>query len=443
MRSGFSVLTSFWGRILLAVLGCVFSFDAVAQTSSQGTASPYLRLVRTIAGDNGYSQSQQSSKANKESKRDPKSTSDIGAETPAYVLVFSPSYEGRIKWKFGEYEQMVRSERTSFIKEINKFARQGYKAVSSLPGTPIAIVRPDEAEYEYSWFETTSPTHFVKSGLAAKLEDGKSERFRVVEHSLIGHSCEHLYQEDPAFGEKCAYKDLFLIEKELNSKRHFEQMVIGSSPGWGAKPSIEMASEVDEKLADGFYPVSAISQFEILLERVKGEDDILKDKPDVQIVRSGWGTNNVQKRVNEFAKLGYRLAMTNHGIAVMYRNNETRSIPVSYVWMRADKRNFDKELAKLKAKGAVYQTTYPNEEGIRNTLIFEQNLDGKGKNAEFRILSFEFDRNEKETEGRVFIDLTPSSKEAVKKMNEWAKEGFVVRDLFDSGKVSVIMERIR
>jgi len=41
----------------------------------------------------------------------------------------------------------------------------------------------------------------------------------------------------------------------------------------------------------------------------------------------------------------------------------------------------------------------------------------------------------------VHIDLTPSSKETMKMLNSLAKDGFLVKDLFVSDKVSVLLER--
>lgn len=374
-----------------------------------------------------------------------KITSPLPYGDDAYNLIFARSYRGKNFTVGDEEARQGRASRLeNFSTQLNVGNEPGYKLISVLNGwNPIAIVKADEILHEYDWFETTSSVRFAKSGFREKLAKMAEQSFRVVDHFFISQSCEFLDQENPTYGEKCIYKDLFLFEKKKGSKELLQQILIGSVPGWGNKPSVEMASEIDEKLAEGFYPVIAISKFEILLERAKDKDDILNDKPDVQVVRSEWGDSNLQKKINELAKQGYRLAMTNNGIAVMYRNSETSSIPVSYIWLRTDKQNFEKELVKLQENGAVYRTTYPTDKGSRNTLIFEQNLNGKGKRAEWRVLSFEFNSVENEAEGKVYVDLTPSSKEAVKMMNQLAKQGFVVRDLFDSGKASVILERTR
>ncbi len=111
--------------------------------------------------------------------------------------------------------------------------------------------------------------------------------FRVVEHFLISQTCVSMFADEPAMGENCEFKDLFLFEKEKGvKKKQVEQTLINSSPGWGAKPSDEMEKQIDAKLVEGFYPTNVFSKFEILLD--KTTDEISGDKPDVQIVRSSW-----------------------------------------------------------------------------------------------------------------------------------------------------------
>lgn len=368
---------------------------------------------------------------------------NVDKKAEIYRLIFVNEYQGkRLSVGDREFDQHRLSRLQNLAKQLNEAGSRNYRLLTAI-GTSAAIVRLDESQFEYDWFETTGPVHFVKTGLGAKLDELNKVGFRLVEQSPISRSCEFLDPNEPAFGEKCVYKDLFLVEKELSSNRKVEQILSRGSPGWGGKPSEEITLEIGGNLAEGFYPVMAISRFEILLERAQNKEDVLDDKPDVKIVRSGWGTNNVPSKINEFAKNGYRLAMTNNGIAVLYRNKETAKSVVSYIWLRTDRKGFEKELQKLQEKGVRYTTYYPDERGTRNTLIFEQQLDGKDAQSEFRILSFQFDVKEDQAEGKVYIELTQSSKETVKTMNELANEGFIVRDLFDSGNVSVIMERTR
>lgn len=370
----------------------------------------------------------------------PKTSSSADA---IYKLVYAREYDGKaISVGNKEFDEHRRAILQDFTSQLNEAGRHNYRAIS-MSANPVAIVRLDEEQYEYEWFDTTSPVHFAKAGLGAKLEELGKAGLRVIEHFPIRQTCNPIQLEEPAYGDTCEYKDLFIAERPNKSKKSVEQVVIGISPGWGATPSEPLTAEIAERLAEGFYPVRALSQFEILLERVKQQDDIPKVKPDVRIVRSGWGTDNVKTKVNELAERGYRIAVVANDIAVMYRNSDTPRVPVRYRWVRADKKDFLKELEKLQKDRIRYHAAYPNEKGTRNTLIFEQNLDGKGQQSEFKLLTFEFNSVESLIGPKVYRDLTPGSKEAVKTMNKLAGEGFVVRDLFYTGKVSVIMERIR
>jgi hypothetical protein len=360
-----------------------------------------------------------------------------------FRILFASDYEGKLTFLMSEVIERKRSRMSkynSLLEQLNLAGREGFRLISSIDGD-LAVVELEEGHYEYRWFETISSVHFAKNGLRGKLKDIWEEGFRLVDHSLISKYCELTDYEFSTNYEVCEYIDFFMSVKENGEKTQIQQNTLSTLPGWGSRPSSDLANEITESLLQGFYPIRAISKFELLLERDINE--IPEEKPDVQVVRSGWGTNNLHRRVNELARNGYRLAVTTNGITVLYRNKETANSPVSYVWLRADRRNFERELNKLQKAGARFVTTYPNEKGMKNTLVFEQNLDKLGRKAEFRVLTFEFDVIENRSEGKVYRDLTATSKLAVRKMNELAEEGFLVRDLFDSGKISLIMERMR
>jgi len=136
------------------------------------------------------------------------------------------------------------------------------------------------------------------------------------------------------------------------------------------------------------------------------------------------------------AKRGYRIGLINWDTAVMYRNPGSASF--NYVWVDAKKKSFEKQLARLQAKGAVYVTTYEEE----NKLIFERRLSDDGKRREYRVLKFEFRVDEDSGGNRVRIDLAARGKEALSALRDLVRDGFVVRDLFLSGKqVGAILER--
>ena len=344
-----------------------------------------------------------------------------------YKLVFVPVEDGSLR--------STNSRLDDFVAQLNREGEKGYKIVSSIDSR-LALLRQDEIQYEYDWFKTKSSVHYSKSGLEENLKAATDKGFRVVYHNLLSSYCEPIDPENAALGENCQYLDLYLLAKEKGVRKKIEQVLINAFPGWGAQPSVELEEQIDKKLLEGFYPVNVFSPFEVLLEQTRYKDDLLSDKPDVQIIRSGWGRGDVMDKANDLGAQGYRLAMANNRIAVMYRNSETAQIPVSYLLLRADKKNFEKEIAKLQTMGAIYKMIYPTAKGTENTLIFELQLTKAVQPVEFKVLKFDFVSEENTAEKKVYTNLTPASKETIKTMNNLVNQGFEARGLFDTEKSS-------
>jgi hypothetical protein len=200
---------------------------------------------------------------------------------------------------------------------------------------------------------------------------------------------------------------------------------------------------INDYLALGFNPILAISKYEVLLRPITDKDEFLPEGTEIKVVT---GYFKLNKKVNELARQGYRLAFTHEEIAVMYRRRDTTA-PVSYIWLDSrKKKSFDQGLARLQDSGAIYRTTLPDDYGQERTLIFEQPASDVSKRREYKVLKVEFQETENFADQKVDIDLAPSSKETIKMLNSLVKEGFAVRDLFnfDPGwtkKASVLLER--
>ncbi len=381
---------------------------------------------------------------------------DRSADT--YKLVFETNFEGEntfsAKPEKIDFEKTWRPWLDNFVEQLNKAGAQGYKFTSVIerwqPASghnnypaPVAILKLDEVQHEYAWFVTTSESVFTISGFEQKYTELTKRGFHLADHFLIGGSCRSAGE-----GEDCKLNHLFLLEREKGVEK-LKQFILASSPvraGFKFRNEAELTAQIKEKLADGFYPSDVFSKWEILLSQTENTEEPSTESPDVQVVMH-LGLKSVQKKVNELAKQGYRLLLVNSGIAVMYRRSDTAT-PVSYIWLNAKGKEFEKELAQLQAQGAVYRMTYPDEEGKENNLIFEQKDVDDGTRREYEVLKFGFqvveDLNLKNgREKEVHIDLTPASKETIKLMNSSVKDGFVVRDLFLTDKPSVLLERSR
>jgi hypothetical protein len=325
---------------------------------------------------------------------------------------------------------------------MNRLGSLGYRMkFSATSDLPMSIVASDEGKFEYGWFETKSNLFFAKNRLDQNLDAFAMKGFYLADHIFIGAACEAPYPPDPVPIEKCVYTDCFIVEKGPQVKKT-KQIIVSSAPGWKARPSEDLTTAINEKVSEGYYPVRAISKFEIVLEKGVNSDDVIKEKPQFQVVRTGLAGGDIKKKVNELAGQGFRLLLVDNGIAILYRNSGTLSAPASYTWVDARKKNFEKEIAKLEQTGARYCVAYPNAQGVKDSLIFET-ISKSAIAKEFRILRFEFDFKEDQAANKVNVDLTAASKDVVKQMNALAKEGFVVQDLFQADKISVILERSR
>ncbi|HEX8337022.1 MAG TPA: hypothetical protein VF621_09840, partial [Pyrinomonadaceae bacterium] len=111
--------------------------------------------------------------------------------------------------------------------------------------------------------------------------------------------------------------------------------------------------------------------------------------------------------------------------------------PLSYVWLRSSRKEFEQELARLQEAGAVFRAAYPDFEGRRGDLIFEQGAPGGDARREYRAVRFEL-LTRADSDGQTMTaDLAPASAGAQDELNRLAAEGFVVLALFDAGKFKV------
>ena len=364
-----------------------------------------------------------------------------------YKLVFTTGYDGQLTYVRGddseaEIDRTRHAAYDSFIGEINKAGAQGYRLVTSVDRM-VAILQSDETQYEYAWFETASNLEPRKNGFLGTYTRLAKQGFRLAQHSLIYRSCKSPDFEASNYFESCEYRDFFLLEREKGvAQKHEPRLVYsGTRSGWERhEPHADkMTADVRHHLSAGFYPTAVLSRFEILVEQLGEQDGRPADNSEVQVVRSSsfWERDNLPEKVNELARQGYRLALIKNGIAVMYRNGETAA-PVTYVWLKAKDKSFEKQLAKLQAGGAVYRMVYPDRDGDETRLVFEQKLVDDGRRREYRVLRLELQSAADSAERRVHTELAPSSKETMKAFDQLVKEGFAVRDLFISGDPKLV-----
>ncbi|HEX7313949.1 MAG TPA: hypothetical protein VF297_08500 [Pyrinomonadaceae bacterium] len=364
---------------------------------------------------------------------EPKFVPDPNAEK--YRLVFATRYQGSFSVRtYDELELVQRSAFDNFAEGLNRAGAQGYRVVTSLKGDP-AVVALDKFQYEYAWTQSRSPVARRPSFAGAYALLAK-RGFRLATHSRLYVHCDYYGGEvGTPYAEQCEYADFFLFERRKGFESSFERdSVDTASAGERRKgQSFEdvLTAAVNAKRAEGFYPAHLISKDEILLEREPTEQALADAGTELRVVRSSnvWRRDESPKKVNELARQGFRLALADREIAVMYRRAGATA-PLTYIWLKSSRKDLEKELARLQEAGAVFRATYPNEEGNRRTLIFEQGA--ATTRREYRVLKFELQTRHNAAEQVMETTLAPASADVRRELNRLAAEGFVVLALFDT-----------
>lgn len=358
----------------------------------------------------------------------PKFVPDPNAEK--YRLIFTTSFRGSFSLRGSDEVTLARRAAfDNFAEHLNRAGAEGYRVVTSLKGDPAVVALGGE-QFEYAWTETRALDATRKPGFAGTYAQLAKKGFRLAAHSLLYGYC------DPLDPNRCDYRDFFLFERRKGDEAPRDYALVDTERGGRARNDEEaLTAAVIRNLAEGLYPAHLLSKSEILLERESPEAALAQAGTEVRVVRSSsfWERDELPKKVNELARQGFRLALANYEIAVMYRRPGAAA-QLGYVWLKSSKKDFDKELSRLQEGGAVFRATYPDANGARRALIFEQGAAVDAARREYRVLRFDVQTRENPSEQLLESRLGPASAETQKELNRLAAEGFVVLALFDADK---------
>jgi hypothetical protein len=346
----------------------------------------------------------------------------------------------------------------NFVEQLNKAGDEGYYLTSAayhrqrksastrnVYAFPVAILKLDEVQHEYAYFETSGRPAVVIPDFEQKYGELAKRGFRLVAHLLLGKSCDDNGCE--------SYDYLFLVEREKSVERPAQFILARSSRLLTIKNiTARLAAEVKAKLTDGFYPSDLLSDPEpaIVLTPSKNTEDSSAVSGDLQVVLF-CSADSRKRMIGPLARQGYQLALIDTQAALMYRHMQAVS-PFTYTWLEVGDKAFEEKLAKLQTSGAIYRMASPDDWGVKDQLVFEQGVDDQRQRAEYRVLQLEFQVIESGavpqrsgSSADAYIDLAPESKEKLQLLNRLARQGFRVRDLFvsntHSDHVSVLLER--
>lgn len=411
MKRGTALQVGWLGLAAAVLLACLLSAGAPAQSGRRVVATPTPTPEAAPTPQ----------------AAEPKFVPAPNAEK--YRLVFATRYQGSFSFRNADELQMIRRAAfDNFAEHLNRAGTEGYRVTTSLKGDP-AVVALGEEQFEYAWTETASHEAFFKRGFAGTYSQLAKKGFRLAAHALLYGYCE------PLFPDRCDYRDFFLFERRKGNEAPREYKTVDTERGERVKGQSDegaLTAAVNARRAEGFYPAQFLSKSEIVLERESPEPAFAETGTEMRVVRSAsfWERDELPKKVNELARQGFRLALTDHEIAVLYRRPGA-SAPLNYVWLKSSSKEFEKELARLQEAGAVFRATYPDSNGNRKTLIFEQ---GAGARREYRVLRFELQTRGNTVEQVLETQFGPASAETQKELNRLASEGFVVLALFDADK---------
>jgi hypothetical protein len=339
----------------------------------------------------------------------------------------------------------TKPDSSDFLERLNEAAAQGYYVVSAVAPwrksaftrqrqrTPVALLKFDEVPHEYAVIKTAGKDAYVLNDFEKRYAELAQQGFRLVQHFLP--VCVSTGGESGETCEKYDYLFLFERPKGVGTPTRFIVARDQRADGLSVKVR-KLKEQIKQKRSDGFYPADLLSECEPVVvltqpENAEAGSDVASDVVIVLLFERR------TQLINEWAQKGYRLGLLDTHAALMYRSDGSAR-PLTYAWLSAGNQNFDAELAKLQASGAIYRSRYANDQ-----LAFEQG-EATEQAYQYRVLDFEFhgfvapNRNK---DGEL-IDLTPASKHSLELLNSLTSEGFRAREIFTSSTgVRVLLER--
>ena len=352
---------------------------------------------------------------------------------------------------------------STFISELNSVGAEGYRLKSVIFGyqdlsggsyaVPVAILQSDEAKFEYTSFEGTAFNTFGVGDFEKQYQPQAKKGFTLVNYFQTVTSCADDSAEPgvPTI-PFCQTTHLFLLEREQGRNSPTEFFVAETFPKAKRNMGEKLTGGLTEKLADGFYPVKVLSNYQVLLARRTEKDDFPTEQLEVQVLTPSF-MNGTKGKIETLSQQGFRVAVFDEECAVMYRLRGTQQ-PVSYEWLRPGKKNFGRELKRVEESGALYRMLYIDPWGGYQ-LVFEREADNTRQRREYKTLTLSFQllnadrikesQHLKQRRPEPQLDLTPESRQTLELINNLSKEGFVVRDVFitsiRSKSVGVLLER--
>lgn len=359
--------------------------------------------------------------------------------------------KARTKARDKNYSLIRNAKRVGFLHELNKAGSQNYRLLSATVNKDIAMTVLGEKQNEYLQYETNGYSRFVndRNSFDKWFSPLASQGYSLINFDYSGSLCEVNVEDD--LRHDCKYRYRFILERQQSSTTPHQFKVL-KGDGWLVINELR-TDQIYQKMSNSLFPTHFFSGMEILLQTRTERDSDFTDKSRVLVATStstSAGILGIPKfttlaqRVNSLSNEGYRIALAHEDIALMYRNSSD-SKSVIYWWIDPHDADFEHRILRLQERGSIYRLRSLRTGVEESTLIFEQPTEPTAMQREYKILKLELEETENFAAKKVTIDLTPASKETMKKINQLAQEGYEVRELFidnySRNGCSVLLER--
>ena len=385
-----------------------------------------------------------------------------------------------------KYKYLIARGVKNFISKLNEQGIKGYKLekIVKLPqisifggDQPIEKIIPDEdfpnlvvaavlkydgeTKYEYDQFLGYSPdTIFKKFG-----EKKESGFYFVNSLPVIRGNCGR--EEESANGNdiskqidnsiktivEVVWGNIYILERKKGFINSSQYDVIWGSLGFGKKPTTELQTKLDEKVKNGFYPVTMgitkeLADYDFVILLKKDEDS--QKNTDVanrqyKFIKSEFGfLKKINKAAAEGFQIGYVGQFGAYNFALMYKE-KNELVQNTYVWESTLNKKLLNDINKVVSKGGSYNSTinqifYCDYASVR--LMFESNNKNLGRNIEYKTLLMT-DKFARQMEGETPDTYLEPTDQALSEFNKFIEDGYKIQSIYFYDDIYILFEKAK
>ena len=369
----------------------------------------------------------------------------------------------------GDLKYVFATNIKDFVTELNELGKQGYKIeqITKLPlnvnekfdETKLAgIVSFDQGhKYEYDWFEAFIPGEIV-TRINSRAKDGFYFRDRLSvtqgrcedlsSYSTIKTDTEKLFDNIVSSLQFSEVSIFFLERKDGLSKSIDYRVEIGIVTSRDRYPE-ELLRNIENIGSLGFRPISmSVSKvankyaLTVLAEREKLSSNI--SKVNYRLISGEFG---YEKKITASTKDGFELLFAGRFGAVRYalmKNTNLLKPITDYSFLKTFKKSFSTDLKRINNQDKIAFRDLMDEDwtcdSVEAVLIFQNQTSDKSIKLKYESIKI-MDELKKSTKKNLNPKFISPSLEIISNIKEFLNEGYVVRDIFFSNGINLLLEK--